>query len=139
MPPLPADFIYSRGCKPNLRKILDTTQELDLLTKSSVKLAFPCYNTSQEGWTMMGRQSGQISMLILDIEELIPENHLFRKINQMISFDFIYDLVASYYPDNGRPSVDPISMFKMLLVGYLYGIKSNRRLVQEIQLNIAYR
>ena len=47
---------------------------------------------------MMGRQSGQISMLILDIEELIPENHLLRKINQMISFDFIYDLVASYYP-----------------------------------------
>ena len=49
---------------------------------------------------MMGRQSGQISMLILDIEELIPENHLLRKINQMISFDFIYDLVASYYPTN---------------------------------------
>lgn len=88
---------------------------------------------------MMGRQSGQISMLILDIEELIPENHLLRKINQMISFDFIYDLVASYYPANGRPSVDPVSMFKMLLVGYLYGIKSERRLVQEIQLNIAYR
>lgn len=57
---------------------------------------------------MMGRQSGQISMLILDIEELIPENHLLRKINQMISFDFIYDLVASYYPTNGRPSVDPV-------------------------------
>ena len=88
---------------------------------------------------MMGRQSGQISMLILDIEELIPENHLLRKINQMISFDFIYDLVASNYPTKGRPSVDPVSMFKMLLVGYLYGIKSERRLVQEIQLNIAYR
>lgn len=43
---------------------------------------------------MMGRQSGQISMLILDIEELIPENHLLRKIDQMISFDFIYDLVV---------------------------------------------
>lgn len=54
---------------------------------------------------MMGRQRGQISMLILDIEELIPENHLLRKINQMISFDFIYDLVESYYPANGRPSV----------------------------------
>lgn len=57
----------------------------------------------------------------------------------MVSFDFIYDLVAPYYPANGRPSVDPVSMFKMLLVGYLYGIKSERRLVQEIQLNIAYR
>ena len=59
---------------------------------------------------MMGRQSGQMSMIILDLSELIPENHLLRKINQMISFDFIYDLVAPYYPTNGRPSVDPVSM-----------------------------
>ena len=88
---------------------------------------------------MMGRQSGQMSMIILDLSALIPENHLLRKINQMISFDFIYDLVAPYYPTNGRPSVDPVSMFKMLLVGYLYGVKSERRLVQEVQLNIAYR
>ena len=88
---------------------------------------------------MMGRQSGQKSMVILDIAELIPRDHLLRKINQMVSFDFIYDLVAPYYPANGRPSVDPVSMFKMLLVGYLYGIKSERQLVQEIQLNIAYR
>ena len=88
---------------------------------------------------MMGRQSGQMSMMILDLSELIPANHLLRQINQIISFDFIYDLVAPYYPANGRPSVDPVSMFKMLLVGYLYGIKSERRLVQEIQLNIAYR
>ena len=43
---------------------------------------------------MMGRQSGQISMLILDIEEMIPENHLLRKINQLVSFDFIYDIAA---------------------------------------------
>ena len=88
---------------------------------------------------MMGRQSGQMSMIILDLSALIPENHLLRKINQMISFNFIYDLVAPYYPTNGRPSVDPVSMFKMLLVGYLYGVKSERRLVQEVQLNIAYR
>ena len=55
---------------------------------------------------MMGRQSGQMSMVILDLSELIPENHLLRKINQIISFDFIYDIVAPYYPSNGRPSVD---------------------------------
>ena len=45
---------------------------------------------------MMGRQSGQISMLVLDMEELIPENHLLRRINQLVSFDFIYDLAAPY-------------------------------------------
>ena len=87
----------------------------------------------------MERQSGQMSMVILDIAELIPSDHLLRKINQMVSFDFIYDIVALYCPENGRPSVDPVSMFKMLLMGYLYGIKSERRLVQEIQLKIAYR
>ena len=57
---------------------------------------------------MMGRQSGQMSMVILDIAELIPRDHLLRQINQMVSFDFIYDLVAPYYPANGRPSVDPV-------------------------------
>ena len=72
---------------------------------------------------MMRRQSGQMSMIILDLSEFIPENHLLRKINQMISFDFIYDLVAPYYPANGRPSVGPVSMFKMLLVGWFCGFK----------------
>ena len=88
---------------------------------------------------MMGRQSGQLSMMVMDLSELIPNNHLLRRISQVISFDFIYEILEPYYPSNGRPSIDPISMFKMLLVGYLYGIKSERRLVQEIQLNIAYR
>ena len=88
---------------------------------------------------MMGRQSRQMSMIFVDIESLIPENHLLRKVDRMVSFDFIYDLLAPYYPVTGRPSVDPVSMFKMLLIGYLYGIKSERRLVEEVQLNIAYR
>ena len=88
---------------------------------------------------MMGHQSRQMAMLFVDIESLIPETHLLRKIERMVSFDFIYDLLAPYYPATGRPSVDPVSMFKMLLVGYLYGIKSERRLVEEVQLNIAYR
>ena len=88
---------------------------------------------------MMGRQSRQTAMIFVDIESLIPETHLLRKIERMVSFDFIYDFLAPYYPATGRPSVDPVSMFKMLLIGYLYGIKSERRLVEEVQLNIAYR
>lgn len=88
---------------------------------------------------MMGRQSGQLSMIVMDLAELIPNNHLLRRIPQVISFDFIYEILEPNYPSNGRPSIDPVSMFKMLLVGYLYGIKSERRLVEEIQLNIAYR
>ena len=76
---------------------------------------------------MMGRQSRQMAMVFVDMESLIPENHLLRKIDRMVSFDFIYELLAPYYSATGRPSVDPVSMFKILLVGYLYGIKSERR------------
>ena len=56
-----------------------------------------------------------MSIVILVIIEWILENHLLQKTNQMVSCDFIYDLVAPYYPANGRPSVDPVSMFKILL------------------------
>lgn len=88
---------------------------------------------------MMGRKSGQIGMLMVDMGSMIPSGHLLKKIDATVNFDFIYELLAPYYPSVGRPSVDPMCMFKMLLVGYLYGIKSERRLVEEIQLNIAYR
>lgn len=77
--------------------------------------------------------------MVLDLSELIPNHHLLRRISQVIPFDFIYEILEPYYPSNGCPSIDPISMFKMLLAGYLYGIKSERRLVQEVHLNIAYR
>lgn len=88
---------------------------------------------------MMGRRSGQIEVQIVDVEMMIPQKHLLRKIDRMVEFEFIYELLVPYYPSNGRPSVDPVSMFKMLLVGYLYGIKSERRLVEEVRLNLAYR
>jgi len=52
---------------------------------------------------MMGHQSRQMAMLFVDIESLIPETHLLRKIERMVSFDFIYDLLAPYYPATGRP------------------------------------
>ena len=57
---------------------------------------------------MMGRQSRQMAMIFVDIESLIPETHLLRKIERMISFDFIYDLLAPYYPATGSPSVNPV-------------------------------
>ena len=77
------------------------------------------YNKHEEGCGMMGRQDRQMAIVFMDMESLIPENHLLRKIDRIISFEFIYDLLAPYYPSIGRPSVDPVCMFKMLLVGYL--------------------
>ena len=69
---------------------------------------------------MMGRQSRQMAMLFVDIESLIPETHLLRKIERMVSFNFIYDLLAPYYPATGRPSVDPVSIFSNLLFCWNY-------------------
>lgn len=88
---------------------------------------------------MMGKQDSQMQIMILDIESMIPEKHLLRQINNCVNFDFIYDKATPYYSSIGRKSVDPVVMIKMLLVGYLYGIKSERRLEEEISLNIAYR
>ena len=78
-------------------------------------------------------------MVILDMEDVIPQNHLLRKIKEAIDFYFIYDDAESYYSKIGRPSIDPVCLMKMLLVGYLYGIRSERRLEEEITLNMAYR
>lgn len=80
----------------------------------------------------------QIEMFCLD--QLVPENHLVRKLEAAISFDFIYDLVSDKYcMDNGRPSIDPVVLFKIVLIQYTFGIKSMRQTISEIQTNTAYR
>lgn len=78
-------------------------------------------------------------MFWLDWDELIPKDHLLRKIDEMIDFSFIYDKVEHLYSSIGRPSIDPVVLFKMTLIGYLYGIPSERRLEEEVKLNLAYR
>ena len=88
---------------------------------------------------MMGKKDRQLQMAVIDIEELIPEKYLLKQIDAAINFEFIYEKAAPYYSNMGRPSIDPVCMIKMLLVGYLYGIKSERRLEEEVTLNIAYR
>ncbi|WP_411045610.1 hypothetical protein [Treponema primitia] len=57
---------------------------------------------------MMGRKSKQLCMIMIDMEELIPKNHLVRKIIEAIDFDFIYTEAAEYYSNIGRPSIDPL-------------------------------
>jgi len=82
----------------------------------------------------------QSSMELVIIDQLVPEGHLLRKIDKHINFNFIYDLVEDKYClNNGRPSIDPVMLFKMLFIGYLYGIRSERRLIEEIKVNVAYR
>jgi transposase len=78
-------------------------------------------------------------MILVDMEELIPQDHLVRKIREHSDFDFIYEDAEEYYSKIGRPSVDPVCLMKMLLIGYIYGIRSERRLEEEITVNMAYR
>ena len=89
---------------------------------------------------MMKREKGKLlEVICMDLSEFIPENHLLKQIDKHISFNFIYDKVSHLYSDKSRTSIDPVILIKMLIVGYLYGIKSERRLEEEIGLNIAYR
>ena len=86
------------------------------------------------------RQERQNEIEMVTIEELVPENHLLRKIDQYIDFSFIPEKVKPYYSqDNGRPSLDPLVLFKMMFIGYFYGIRSERELERQIQTNVAYR
>lgn len=82
----------------------------------------------------------QIKMEVVMIEELVPQDHMLRKIDKYIDFSFINEICRPYYcEDNGRPAIEPEIMFKMLFLGYLYGIRSETRLVEEVKVNIAYR
>lgn len=88
----------------------------------------------------MERQGdSQVRLMIVDLEQFVPADHLLRQVRSKIDFEFIYDKVKDLYKDGGRPFVDPVRLVKMWLVGYLYGIDSERRLEQEVHLNLAYR
>ncbi len=90
---------------------------------------------------MQGQQDSQRALFdTIDLEKMIPEDHLLRRIDRTIDFDFIYELTAPLYcEDNGRRSIDPVLFFRMQLISYLYGMKSDRELCREVHLNLAYR
>lgn len=86
------------------------------------------------------REKVQNSMEIVMLEQLVPQDHILRKIDRYIDFSFIKDLTYDlYWHTNGRPGVDPVVLFKMLFIGYLFGIRSERQLVKDIEVNLAYR
>lgn len=92
---------------------------------------------------MMGRQTGDQSQLfyLFNLEERIPPGHLLRRINPIVT-QVLADLrakLARFYSDIGRPSIDPELMLRMLMVGYCYGIRSERRLCEEVKLHLGYR
>jgi transposase len=79
-------------------------------------------------------------MELVCIDALVPSEHLLRKIDKSIDFEFIHEKVRGLYcADNGRPAIEPVMLFKMLFIGYLFGIRSERQLVREVEVNVAYR
>lgn len=92
---------------------------------------------------MMGRRTRDQCKLFYEfrLEDRIPENHLLRRMNVFVTAALadLHTELEPFYSDIGRPSVDPELMIRMLLVGYCYGIRSERRLCQEVDLHLAYR
>src|SRR5262245_60258233 len=92
---------------------------------------------------MMGRRERDQGKLFYEfnLDDMIPRSHLLRRINVVVTvvLSDLHDQLERYYSDTGRPSVDPELMIRMLLVGYCYGIRSERKLCQEVALHLAYR
>ena len=79
-------------------------------------------------------------MMVFCMDDMVPQDHLLRLIDRAIDWSFIYDLVeGTYCHDNGRPSMDPVMLIKIPFIQYLYGIRSMRQTIREIEVNVAYR
>jgi transposase len=92
---------------------------------------------------MMGRREREQGKLFYEfnLDDMIPKVHLLRRINIVVTavLTDLHDVLKPYYSENGRPSVDPELMIRMLIVGYCYGIRSERKLCDEVAMHLAYR
>ena len=73
------------------------------------------------------------------MEEHIPQDHLLRLVDRHINFAFVRETLGASYSHTGRPSIDPEVLLRILVIGYLYGITSERRLVEDVAMHLAYR
>src|SRR6187402_2891764 len=90
---------------------------------------------------MMGERTVMQEALFysFSLDDHVPANHLLRGIDQFLDLSELHQHLAPYYSETGRPSIDPELMIRMLIVGYCLGIRSERRLCEEVHLNLAYR
>jgi transposase len=90
---------------------------------------------------MMGEQPSDQNALFYEfcLENYVPQDHLLRMIDPLLDLSELRESLSPYYSHTGRPSIDPEVMLRMLIVGYCYGIRSERRLCEEVHLNLAYR
>jgi transposase len=89
---------------------------------------------------MMGQHDRSESLFYyFRIEDQVPENHLLRLVDRHVSFDFVREKLRDSYSETGRPSIDPEVLLRILLLGYLYGITSERKLLEELRMHLAWR
>jgi transposase len=90
---------------------------------------------------MMGRLNHDQRQLFysFNLEEVVPNDHLVRQIAAVLDLSWAYSELQSFYPKIGRPSIDPVLMIRMLVVGYVFAIRSERALCRDLQVNLAYR
>src|SRR5437879_7758982 len=85
-----------------------------------------------------GRDQGQL-FYSFNLEEVVPDDHLVRAIAGVLDLSWVRAELATHYSHTGRPSIDPVLMIRMLIVGYVFAIRSERALCREVQVNLAYR
>ena len=89
---------------------------------------------------MMGQQPRTEPLFYyFRLEDQIPDDHLLKRLDSCVDFRFVRERLRDAYSPMGRPSIDPEILLRLLLVGYLYGITSERRLVEEVRMHLAYR
>jgi transposase len=84
-----------------------------------------------------GERSGQF-FYSFDFDK-VPSDHLVRQIDGLLDLSWVHNELAPFYSHTGRPSIDPVLMIRMLIVGYVFALRSERRLCAEVQVNLAYR
>src|SRR5499425_3592854 len=89
----------------------------------------------------MGRRENRQGQFFyaFDLDKVVPPDHLVRQIDSVLDLNWVHRELRPYYSHTGRPSVDPVLMIRMLLVGYVFAIRSERQLCSEVQVNLAYR
>ena len=90
---------------------------------------------------MMGRLDHDQRQLFYSfcLEDAVPQDHLVRAIAGVLDLSWVHAALAPHYPKLGRPSIDPVLMIRMLVVGYVFAIRSERALCRDVQVNLAYR
>ena len=81
----------------------------------------------------------RINIKNISLDKLVPQNHIIRKIDNALDLSFIYEKVQHLYSRTGKPSIDPVVLFKIIIIQYIFAIRSMRQTIKEIEVNITYR